>query len=238
MDETEAMLEDLELRINRLKILYEQYFLGMEKAEPVIARKEALRILQALLHTQIRNTALRFRFNNLKQRWNTYVTRWGRTLREIEQGTYSRHVARARRKGIRLPDELEVRLHHHEHRHEQPLEASRRSEAALWNDPLPADEFEHADATAPGVTRFEEDPLHGLLDEVDDRGGRFVFESRSPPAVTRHRRPPRRCAPPHPRPPRRRRPALRRRLRRFRQRRAQAARLRARRRSARRPCPA
>jgi hypothetical protein len=105
-DEVEAQLHDLETRIDRLKILYEQYFIGLEKAEPTVPRKEIVRIFAALQQMQIRNTALRFRYTSLTQRWNTYTTRWGKTLREIELGTYDRLVARAQRRGIALPPEL------------------------------------------------------------------------------------------------------------------------------------
>ena len=154
VDETELLLDDLELRISRLKILYEQYFLGMEKAEPVIARKEVMRMMQTLQNTQIRNTALRFRHNNLKQRWNTYQTRWSKTLREIEQGTYSRHVARAQRKGVELPPEVVAKLHLGS-AHDAPTTPQTPTDRA------PAG---------------HDNSLVGLLDELDDGGGSFVFE--------------------------------------------------------------
>ena len=38
--EIERELDDLETRIDRLRALYEQYFLGIEKMEPLTARKE------------------------------------------------------------------------------------------------------------------------------------------------------------------------------------------------------
>lgn len=175
VDETEVMLDDLELRISRLKILYEQYFIGMEKAEPVVPRKEIMRIMQVLQSAQIRNTALRFRHNNLKQRWSTYITKWGRTLREIELGTYSRHVARAQRKGVELPPELTARLHLPNSR-EAPIEEAARRPAG------------------------DDNPLGGLLDELSDGGGRFVFEA-TPSSLTRATPPssaPSRATPPPP----------------------------------------
>ena len=106
IENVEAALNDLQHRIDRLRVLYEQYFLGMEKTEPTVPRKEVVRIFFELGQIQIRNTALRFRHNTLLQRWNTYLTRWSKTLREIEQGTYDRHLARAQRKGVTLPEEL------------------------------------------------------------------------------------------------------------------------------------
>ncbi|HEY3359728.1 MAG TPA: MXAN_5187 C-terminal domain-containing protein [Polyangia bacterium] len=106
-EETEAILNDLEQRIDRLKILYEQYFMGIEKLEPQVPRKEVTRIINNLTKSQIRNTGLRFRYRTLVQRWNLYITRWNRILREIENGTYERDVLRAQRnmakRGVEFP---------------------------------------------------------------------------------------------------------------------------------------
>jgi hypothetical protein len=44
---------------------------------------------------QIRNTAQRFRFQMILQRYSTYQTHWQRICREIENGTYKRHLIRA-----------------------------------------------------------------------------------------------------------------------------------------------
>lgn len=49
-----------------------------------------------------RNTALRFRFTMMQQRYNTYQTYWMRTCRQIEEGTYRRHVQRMRAKESEL----------------------------------------------------------------------------------------------------------------------------------------
>jgi hypothetical protein len=45
----------------------------------------------------IGNASLRFRYQALSQRWVLLVTYWNRTMREIESGTLSRDIARARR---------------------------------------------------------------------------------------------------------------------------------------------
>ncbi|HWE28274.1 MAG TPA: MXAN_5187 C-terminal domain-containing protein, partial [Polyangia bacterium] len=89
---------------------YEQYFMGIEKMEPQVARKEVTRAMLLLQQQYIRNTALRFKFNTMLQKWNIYITYWNRILREIENGTYTRHLAKARRKaeqqGRELPQEI------------------------------------------------------------------------------------------------------------------------------------
>ena len=92
-------LDELAVKIERVKQLYEQYFMGIEKIEPGVPRKEVTRAMLLLQQQYIRNTGLRFKFNTMLQKWNIYVTYWNRTLREIENGTYVRHVARMKRKG-------------------------------------------------------------------------------------------------------------------------------------------
>jgi hypothetical protein len=104
------LLAELAIKIERLKTLYEQYFMGIEKMEPQVARKEVTRAMLLLQQQYIRNTALRFKFNTMLQKWNIYITYWNRILREIENGTYTRHLAKARRKaeqqGRELPQEM------------------------------------------------------------------------------------------------------------------------------------
>ncbi len=93
--EIERELDDLETRIDRLRALYEQYFLGIEKMEPSIPRRDAERKIQILRKEQVRNTAQRFKFQMLVQRYNTMQQHWARVTREIENGTYRRDVMRA-----------------------------------------------------------------------------------------------------------------------------------------------
>jgi hypothetical protein len=96
--ETEVLVAELETRLDRLRALYEQYFLGFEKLEPLVPRKDIERRFDVLRRAQFRNTALRFRFQQSQQRYNTYTSYWGRILRQIENGTYIRHLKRAQAK--------------------------------------------------------------------------------------------------------------------------------------------
>jgi hypothetical protein len=96
--EIETMVGDLETAVDRLRSLYEQYFMGFEKMEPAVPRKDVDRKIHALRKEHFRNTALRFRFQMILQRYNTYQTHWQRIIREIESGTYKRHVLRAERR--------------------------------------------------------------------------------------------------------------------------------------------
>ncbi len=107
MDPTplEQQIGDLELAIDRLRSLYDQYFMGIERLEPAVVRKDVERKVYQLRKEQIRNTALRFRFQMILQRYNTFQSHWQRICREIENGTYKRQLYRAeRRQAATLPD--------------------------------------------------------------------------------------------------------------------------------------
>ncbi len=96
--EFEIVLSDAEIQLSRIKHLYEQYFQGIERIEPQIPRKQFDRLLHQLRKTQPRNTALRFRFQTLIQRYTTLQTYWKRIARQIEEGTYRRDLLRARKR--------------------------------------------------------------------------------------------------------------------------------------------
>ncbi len=96
--EFEITLADAEVQLSRIKHLYEQWFQGIERIEPQIARKQMERTIHLLRKEQPRNTALRFRFQTLIQRYTTLQTYWRRIGRQIEEGTYRRDLLRARRR--------------------------------------------------------------------------------------------------------------------------------------------
>lgn len=96
--EIEEHIKELETRLDRLRALYEQYFMGIERLEPLVPRKDVERRFQLMRKEQIRNTALRFRFQMMLQKYNTYQSYWIRIARQIEEGTYKRDVQRAKAK--------------------------------------------------------------------------------------------------------------------------------------------
>lgn len=96
--EIEVLIDELEQRVERLRALYDQYFMGIEKIEPTVLRKDVDRRLWVLRREQIRNTSLRFKLNTVVQRYNTYQQYWMRICREIENGTYKRDLRRAAKK--------------------------------------------------------------------------------------------------------------------------------------------
>ena len=98
LNEIEVLVGEAETRVERLRSLYDQYFMGLEKIEPQTARKDVERRIQVLRRTQIRNTALRFRFQNVLLRYNTFSAHWMRICRQIEEGTYKHHLRKAKAK--------------------------------------------------------------------------------------------------------------------------------------------
>jgi hypothetical protein len=108
--ELDVALEELETRLERLRALYEQYFMGLEKIEPAIARKDVDRRIYVLRREKIRNTAKRFKLQTIIQRYNTFQQYWQRICREIENGTYKRHLLRAQKNGELLTIAARKRL--------------------------------------------------------------------------------------------------------------------------------
>src|SRR3954464_15453773 len=101
--EFELTLNDLETRVDRLRALYENWFRGYEKMEPQVARKDVERRVYALRKLLPRNTALRFRYHQLYQRYTTLANYWQRTAKQIEEGTYRLQLQRMRRRGTAAP---------------------------------------------------------------------------------------------------------------------------------------
>lgn len=112
--ELTELLDTLESLLERTKILYEQYFMGIQKIPPSQLHKDIERKIRELTQEQIRNTALRFRLNTVTQKFGSYNTYWKRTLQAIEQGRYARDIQRAQRRAQRrgedVPDELLVNM--------------------------------------------------------------------------------------------------------------------------------
>ncbi len=88
-------LKTLEIRLNQLKLEYEKYFLGTRPTEPAQLRSEIQKIVLRWSNTRITNTALRFKFNSLNGRYQAFKRQWDNVLRQIEAGTYKRHVFKA-----------------------------------------------------------------------------------------------------------------------------------------------
>ena len=94
-NEVQKAIEDLEPQVERLKALYEQYFMGIEKLPPAVLQKSIERVIWELRRVRFQSSRQRFKFQQIIQRYNTYGQHWARILRQIEHGTYKRDIIRA-----------------------------------------------------------------------------------------------------------------------------------------------
>lgn len=88
-----SLKEDIDLlesKIARLKVEYEQYFMRVLKREPLKLRDEIEKLLLSYSNKSISNTSLKFKYNSIVAKYNSYKQYWTRVLREIEEGTYAR----------------------------------------------------------------------------------------------------------------------------------------------------
>ena len=89
-------LDELDEALTNLHVLYEKYFLGIDRRPPDQERKRVSTQTRALRTQMIRNTALKFRINTLFAKLISFERMWDRTLREIEEGIYKRDVFKAK----------------------------------------------------------------------------------------------------------------------------------------------
>ncbi len=94
-------LTELDESMQNLQVLYEKYFLGIDRRPPEQERKRVSQKAREMRNAAIRNTALKFKINTLFAKLLSFERMWDRTLREIEDGTYKRDVFKA---GLRQKD--------------------------------------------------------------------------------------------------------------------------------------
>jgi len=110
VEDVGELLDTVDKTLDRLKTLYEQYFLGIQKQPPTFIHSDVERKLRDLTQLQLRNTGLRYRLATLQQKFGSYNSYWRRTLRQIENGTYLRNLSKIGREAVRsgaeIPDEI------------------------------------------------------------------------------------------------------------------------------------
>lgn len=87
--------EDIDIfdsKLTQLKIDYEKYFMRIHKTEPLKLKGDVDRIVYQYHGRLISNTALKFRFNSLVSKYNSFKMYWTRVLRAIEEGKYERRA--------------------------------------------------------------------------------------------------------------------------------------------------
>jgi hypothetical protein len=128
--ELESEIQAVEKETDNLRTLFEMYFQGIERQPPTQKRDALKRRVMNLRTTTVRNTELRFRINQLVAKFSSYDTYWNRVLRQMEEGTYHRDVAKARYRA-KLRSETEQA---EEDKPERPASRPARSPAANLSD--------------------------------------------------------------------------------------------------------
>ncbi len=82
----EAELSSLDAEIRKLKVLYDQFFVGALPYEPAEQRKQIEAKIQRWTKKGFSRYADRFRFNGLVTRFNSFSELWGRNTRAMEEG--------------------------------------------------------------------------------------------------------------------------------------------------------
>jgi hypothetical protein len=115
-------LNTIDKGVEKLKILYEQFFMGFEKREPRALKKQIKNELRIMKEHPPNNTASKFLLSRIDTKFKTYEQYWNRILREIEDGIYKRQLKKLQRqivkegldgdllKGVRTKRELENAL--------------------------------------------------------------------------------------------------------------------------------
>ncbi len=94
-EDLEEDLNELENNLKRLRVEYEQYFMGNMRRPPSVLLGKVQKVILRFSNSPPLNTRYKFRFNQLNARFQMFRQHWGRTMREIENGTYKRHRFKA-----------------------------------------------------------------------------------------------------------------------------------------------
>ncbi len=89
--------EALAEAVQKLRILYEQYFAGVERFEPLKERTRIKKELRRLMGVRSNNTAYKFKMQSTQATLVTYENHWDRIVRQIEEGTFKRDKLKAQR---------------------------------------------------------------------------------------------------------------------------------------------
>lgn len=94
-DPVDEELEELDQGLKRLRVEYDQFFLGILKRPPNVLQGRMQKLIVKYSNQILRKTHQKFRFNQLNSKFQIYRQQWGRTIRQIESGTYRGHRFKA-----------------------------------------------------------------------------------------------------------------------------------------------
>ena len=124
-------IDALKARLEKVRLLYERYFAGLEKRMPIRERENTAREIRRFLPGT--DAVARFQHRNLVQRLVVLEQYWERMIRGFESGTLKRESARA-----------DYRIQHRRRTRDQVQErdsvsAVESAEAASFLDSLKSD---------------------------------------------------------------------------------------------------
>ena len=90
-------------RLEALRTKYDRYFMGLERIPPEKIRSDLERDLRNSKLESSHKTEVKFRFNNIRQRMNTYARYWDRIMRMIEEGRFKREKGALQNMGAPPP---------------------------------------------------------------------------------------------------------------------------------------
>jgi hypothetical protein len=91
LEDIDLALDELDQNIKRLRIEYDQHFAGTLRRPPTLLQGQVQKVIQRFSAEAPRSTRQKFRFNQLNSRYQVFRQQWGRTLRQMEEGTYKPH---------------------------------------------------------------------------------------------------------------------------------------------------
>ena len=110
----EEDLAIIERSIRELQIDWEKFFSGLERKPPTEAKARLEALIRKHAGGEVRNNTLRFRYQTLAARYNTFSELWSKRLRALEEGRNIHGVrvpgAAARAAAAAPPPEAEASL--------------------------------------------------------------------------------------------------------------------------------
>ncbi len=88
----EEELVTLDKKLNRVRVLYDQYFMGIERLPPEMMRNDLDKAFMRSKIQRCRSTALKFRFRSTRQKYTSLKSYWDRIIRLIEEGRIRRGI--------------------------------------------------------------------------------------------------------------------------------------------------
>jgi hypothetical protein len=92
--ELDSELADFATRIEKLRIRYQGFFLGLEKLPPLFERDQMEKYIRQTSLNDAHRAVHKFRFMALLQRFRTLAVQWDRVLRDLEEGRTTRESMR------------------------------------------------------------------------------------------------------------------------------------------------